>query len=73
MVDQRLRGDEGQQVRFTHAVHARGPLFRDVIHVMTVNKSDGILLLLNKQKKTHRESHEARENPSSTTAAPDNN
>jgi hypothetical protein len=41
VVDERLRGDEGK-----HAVHARGPLFRDVIHVIAAYKRDVISLLL---------------------------
>jgi hypothetical protein len=48
VVDERLRGDEGKQGG-GHDVHARTPLFRDVIRVMTVNKRDYVSLMLNEQ------------------------
>jgi hypothetical protein len=66
VVDERLRGDErkhrsgGVRGDFGgHAVHARAPLFRDVIQVIAAYERDDVSLLLNKEKETHRESRES--------------
>jgi hypothetical protein len=77
MVNERLRRDEGKHssgggapVRYGrlrvlggHAVHVRTPLFHDVIRVMPGDERDDVLLMLSEQKKTHRESREARKCP----------
>jgi hypothetical protein len=46
MVDELLRGDEGEHGRLHlfrgHAFHARARLFPGDIYVMTVNLSDGV-------------------------------
>jgi len=46
-----------------HAVHVRTSLFHDVICVMPGDERDDVLLMLSEQKKTHRESREARKCP----------
>jgi hypothetical protein len=77
VVNERLRRDEGKHssvggapVRYGrlrvlggHAVHVRTPLFHDVICVKPGDERDDVLLMLIEQKKTHRESREARKCP----------
>ena len=58
MVDQRLRGDEREH-GLGHAVHARAPLFRDVIRVAAADKRDDVPLPVTKRKKAPLESRES--------------